>query len=90
MYVAHNVFGPEDLALAESVLDEVWASLPDGVRCGPHGSDCREWLAKQVLASIHSDDLDPGYLKSRLLEADTTGWGWASVEAEQNCFQSRF
>ena len=90
MYVAHNVFGPEDLALAESVLNEVWTSLPAGVGSGPRGSDCRDWIAKQVLASIHSSDLDPDHLKNRLLETDTTGWAWESVEAEPNYLQSRF
>jgi len=90
MYVAHNVFGPEDLTLAESVLNEVWRSLPDGVRSGPRGPDCREWLAKQVLAAIHSDDLDPDHLKNRLLEADPAGWAWASVQAEPNYLHHGF
>jgi hypothetical protein len=90
MYVAHNVFGPEDLALAESVLNEVWTSLPDGVRSGPRGSDCRDWLAKLVLASIHSDDLDPDHLKNRLLDVETTGWEWPGMQAEPNYSHDRF
>ena len=72
--VAYNVFGPEDLAFAESVLNEVWASLPSGVRSGPHGLECRDWLAKQVLASIHNDDVNRDRLKMQLLNSDMTAW----------------
>ncbi len=74
MFVAHNVFEPEDLELAESVLNEVWTSLPNGVRSGPRGSECRDWLAQQILAAIHNDGIGRDHLKSRLLEADMTGW----------------
>ncbi|CAA2140667.1 hypothetical protein [Hyphomicrobium sp. ghe19] len=74
MSVAYNVFGPEDLTLAESVLNEVWTSLPSRVRSGPHGPECRDWLAKQVLASIHKDDINRDLLKIRLLNTDMTAW----------------
>lgn len=74
MYIDYNVFEPEDLALAESVLNEVWTSLPSGVRSGPRGLECRDWLAKQVLASIHKGDINCDHLKTRLLDADMTAW----------------
>ncbi|MBY0559484.1 hypothetical protein [Hyphomicrobium sp.] len=74
MSVAYNVFGPEDLALAESVLNEVWTSLPSGVRSGPHGPECRDWLARQVLASIRDDDINRDLLKKQLLNSDMTAW----------------
>ncbi len=74
MHVARNVFEPEDLQLAETVFNEVWTSLPSGVRSGPRGSECRDWLAKQVLASIHNDDFGLDHFKSRMLDAGTTSW----------------
>ena len=74
MYVAYNVFEPEDLALAESVLNDVWTSLPSGVRSGPRGAECRDWLAKQVLALIHKDNINRDLLKIRLLDTDMTAW----------------
>ena len=55
MVIAYNAFEPEDLALAQAVLDEVWISLPSGVRSGPRAPECRDWLAKQVLASINNE-----------------------------------
>ncbi|WP_045836016.1 hypothetical protein [Hyphomicrobium sp. 99] len=74
MHVAHNVFEPEDLARAERVLNEIWTSLPNRVRSGPRGSECRDWLAKQVLASIHNDEIGRDHLKCRLLGVDMTVW----------------
>jgi hypothetical protein len=74
MYVAYNAFEPEDLALAESVLNEVWTSLPTGLRRGPHGVECRDWLAKQVLASIHKTGINRDLLKIQLLNSDMTAW----------------
>jgi hypothetical protein len=48
--------------------------LPSGVRSGPHGLECRDWLAKQVLASINNDDVNRDLLKMQLLNSDMTAW----------------
>lgn len=74
MAIAYNVFEPEDLELAQAVLDDVWASLPSGVRSGPRALECRDWLAKQVLASINYENVGRDHLKSVLLGSDMTAW----------------
>jgi hypothetical protein len=74
MAIAYNVFEPEDLELAQTVLEEVWISLPSGVRTGPRAPECRDWLAKQVLSSIHKENVGRDYLKATLLTADMTPW----------------
>ncbi len=74
MAIAYNVFEPEDLELAQAVLDEVWTSLPSGVRSGPRAPECRDWLAKQVLASINHENVGRDHLKAMLLGSDLTAW----------------
>jgi hypothetical protein len=74
MSVAYNVYAPEDLELAQVVLDDVWASLPNGVRSGPRARECRDWLAKQVLASINHENVGSDNLKATLLGSDMTAW----------------
>ncbi len=74
MAIAYNAFEPEDLALAQAVLDEVWISLPNGVRSGPRAPECRDWLAKQVLASLNHETFARDHLKATLLGTDMTSW----------------
>jgi hypothetical protein len=74
MSAAYNVYAPEDLELAQMLLNDVWASLPSGVRCGPRAPECRDWLAKQVLAFINHENVGRGHLKTVLLGSDMTAW----------------
>jgi hypothetical protein len=74
MVVAHNVFEPEDLELAQNVLDEIWVSLPNVIRRGPRSAECRDWLARQVLAAIKTENVGRDYLKSLIIKTDMTAW----------------
>ena len=72
--IAYNVFEPEDLEFAQAVLDEVWVSLPSGVRSGPRAPECRDWLAKQILSLINNETGGRDHLKTKLLGSDMTAW----------------
>jgi hypothetical protein len=69
-----NVFGPEDLERAESVLNEVWTLLPGGVRNGPGSIVLRERLARHVLAAMTNSRADHDELKASVMRAGTAGW----------------
>lgn len=74
MAIAYNVFDPEDLEFAQSILDEVWVSLPSGIRSGPRALECRDWLAKQILSLINNENSGRDHLKTKLLDSDMTAW----------------
>ncbi|HVZ05094.1 hypothetical protein [Hyphomicrobium sp.] len=77
MFSGYNVFAPEDLDLAESILDEVWQSFPEAAREGPRAKLLREQLARQVLAAMTKDHADRKALKAALMSADVvTDWSW--------------
>ncbi|AGK58138.1 hypothetical protein HYPDE_32323 [Hyphomicrobium denitrificans 1NES1] len=69
-----NVFGPEDLERAESVLDEVWTLLPDDVRNGPSAVVLRERLARHVLAAMTNSRADRDELKASVMRAGAAAW----------------
>ena len=69
-FVGHNAFEPDDLDFAQSILDEVWASLPCDVRNGADSNIFRERLAGRVLAAIKTAGQDREELKRALLERD--------------------
>jgi hypothetical protein len=52
MSSGYNVFEPEDLEFAQSILDEVWISLPNEAREGSQGVTLKERLAQQLLAAM--------------------------------------
>lgn len=54
MVTMYNVFEPGDLDLAQAVFDDVWSSVPSDIRASPQNAEFKDWLAKQVLASINS------------------------------------
>jgi len=70
----YNAFEPNDLELAQSVLDEVWASLPRDVRNGSRATLLRERLARQILFSMRHETIQPDELKVSLLRADIKEW----------------
>ena len=74
MSTGYNAFEPDDLALAQSVLDEVWASLPSEVRNGFHAALLRERLARQVLSAMNNESLGRNELKVSLLRTDIEDW----------------
>jgi hypothetical protein len=69
-----NVFGPEDLERAESVLNEVWTLLPGDVRNGPGAVVLRERLARHVLAAMTNSRADQDELKASVMRAGTADW----------------
>lgn len=69
-----NVFGPEDLSLAEGILDDVWASLPGDVRNGPGALILRERMARHVLAAITNDRTGPDEVKASLMRTGSADW----------------
>lgn len=76
MTAGYNAYEPDDLELAQSVLDEVWASLPQETKSDSRATLIRERLARQVLAAINNERLDRDELKASLLETDLTA-DWA-------------
>jgi hypothetical protein len=70
----YNAFEPNDLELAQSVLDEVWASLPRDVRNGSRATLLRERLARQILFSMRHETIQPDELKVSVLRADIKEW----------------
>jgi hypothetical protein len=66
----YNVFEPEDLDLAQGILDEVWASLPDEARDDPRAGLLRERLARQVLAAMSKENIGRDELKASLMRTD--------------------
>lgn len=75
MATAYNVFDSRDLELAQGVFDDIWASLPPSIRTGSRKAELKDWLAKQVLASIkHSENPMSQCLKARVMEADLSVW----------------
>jgi hypothetical protein len=73
----YNVFDPEDLDLAQGILDEIWASLPDDVREGPRADLLREQLARQVLVAMTKQYADRDELKASLMSTeDMASWSW--------------
>jgi hypothetical protein len=69
-----NVFGPEDLERAESVLNEVWTLLPGDVRNGPGAVVLRERLARHVLAAMTNSRADHDELKASVMRTGTADW----------------
>lgn len=69
-----NVFGPEELARAESVLDEVWTLLPGDVRNGPGAVILRERMARHVLAAMTNSRADRDELKASVIRAGAADW----------------
>lgn len=69
-----NVFGPEDLERAESVLNEVWTLLPGDVRNGPSAVVLRERLARHVLAAMTNSHANHDELKASVMRAGTADW----------------
>ena len=59
-----NAFEPDDLALAQSVLDEVWAWLPSEVRWS-RAALFRQRLAREVLSAMNNEGLGRNELKVR-------------------------
>lgn len=77
MSFGYNVFDPEDLELAQSILDEVWISLPSETREGPRSGVLREQLARRVLAAMTKEYVDRDELKAILMPAeDLASWAW--------------
>jgi hypothetical protein len=74
MSAGYNAFEPDDLALAQSILEEVWASLPSEVRNGSRAALLRERLACQILSAMNNDALGPNELKVSLMHTDITDW----------------
>lgn len=79
--MSFNVFGPEELDRAQSVLDEVWTLLPGDVRNGPSAVVLRERMARHVLAAMTNSRAGRDELKASLLRASTSDWG-QSVSGE--------
>ena len=77
MYSGFNVFGPEDLDRAESILGEVWASLPADVRKGPGADILRERMARHVLAAFANSGSNRDELKESLMRAGAANWASA-------------
>lgn len=67
MTSGYNVFEPEDLELAQGILDEVWASLPNEARDDPRAGLLRERLARQVLAAMSKENIGRDELKACLM-----------------------
>jgi hypothetical protein len=77
MSSGYNVFEPEDLDLAQSILDEVWLSLPNDARAGPRSALLHEQLARQILAAMTKDYAGREDIKASLMRAeDMTDWSW--------------
>lgn len=77
MFSGYNVFAPEDLDLAESILKEVWDSFPDAARKGPRAQLLREQVARQILAAMSDNHSNREALKASLMSADiVTAWSW--------------
>jgi hypothetical protein len=74
MSTGYNAFEPDDLALAQSVLDEVWASLPSKVHNSSRAPLLRERLARQILSAMNNESLGRNELKVSLLRTDIEGW----------------
>jgi hypothetical protein len=74
MFAGYNAFEPNDLKLAQSVLDEVWASLPRDVRNDSRATLLRERLARQILFAMKSETIQRDELKVSLLRADISEW----------------
>jgi hypothetical protein len=74
MSKGYNAFEPDDLALAQSVLDEVWSSLPSEVRNGSRAALLRERLARQVLSAMNNESLGRNELKVSLLRTHIEDW----------------
>ena len=72
-----NVFGPDDLERAESILAEVWASLPGDVRNGPGADLIHERMARHVLAALSNSSADRDELKASVMRAGAAGWNFA-------------
>jgi hypothetical protein len=68
-----NVFGPEDLDRAESILDEVWTSLPGDIRNGPGAVILRERMARHVLAAMSNGGACRDELKASM-KAGAEDW----------------
>lgn len=69
-----NVFGPEDLERAESILTEVWASVPGDIRNGPGSDILRERMARHVLSAIANSGVDRDELKASVMRAGASDW----------------
>jgi hypothetical protein len=69
-FIGHTAFEPDELDFAQSVLDEVWASLPCGVRTGSDSNIFRERLAGRVLAAIKTAGQGREELKFTLMQSD--------------------
>lgn len=77
MSSGYNVFDSEDLDLAQSILDEVWMSLPVEAREGPRSAMLREQLARRVLAAMNKAYADRDELKATLIPPeDVAKWAW--------------
>jgi hypothetical protein len=69
-----NAFPPEALTLAESVLNEVWATLPEDVRSGPGALILRERMARHVLAAMSNGRNGRDEVKASLIRANSGDW----------------
>lgn len=74
MSAGYNAFEPDDLELAQRILEEVWASLPSEVRNGSRAALLRERLAGQILSALNNDALGPNELKVSLMHTDIADW----------------
>lgn len=75
MVTGYNVFDPDDLDLAQAIFNDIWASLPGDVRNSARATQCRDWIAKQVLSAIkQDDDAASCCIKARLKDADLSLW----------------
>lgn len=72
-----NVFGPEELDRAESILSEVWNSVPGDVRKGPGADILRERMARHVLAALANSGADRDELKASVMRAGASDWARA-------------
>jgi hypothetical protein len=74
MSAGYNAFEPDDLTLAQTLLDEVWASLPSNVREGSRSTIFREQLARQILSAMNNGAFGREELKTSLVRADRADW----------------
>ena len=72
MSSGYNVFAPEDLELAQSVLDEIWVALPNSERDDPQANLLRERIARHVLAAMSKDRAGRAELKASVTLMDAT------------------
>jgi hypothetical protein len=72
MSSGYNVFEPEDLELAQSVLDEIWVALPSSTRDDPQAIVLRERIARHILAAMSKDHAGRAELKASATRMHTS------------------